>query len=502
MRTTPPQHTPAPPEPDFELPPDTRPRWFLFGLVLIAAIGTAAYVWSRLDQRHELVTDAIPKPEGAALARHPGVLRARLSEAEQTARTAHGQTAIDALAALAHLYHANAFFEEASHIYSALIRLEPKNPRWPCLRATILANRGQLDEALPLFETAHKLDPNRVPLCLQLADALSKAGQTARASTLYNSVIAGDPGNPHALLGLARLDIAAQNWNAARPRLELAAALHPGTADPWTLLATIHEKLGQPDATQTDLARAKKSRALPPPPDDWTDSFANDCYDANQVRAAADTARSKGDRARARALLDHALGFAPGDAATHRQLGTLLSDLGSRAEAREHLRRAAELAPTDADAWTSLLALDNNTGNTTGALDNALLALAHCPQSGGLRHEYARALKTSGNLRGALFQFQEARRLRPEDRAVTSLEIALIHFRLNQPGEGERELRATLEADPGQPVALTAMARLAIGKNDAADAAAWLARAAAEPRVTRGDIDQLRTLYRKQFGQK
>lgn len=408
-----PPHPPEPELPDFELPPDNRPRWFLFALVLLAAIGVAAYFLYQVDARHKIAVAAIPARDEAKLAQLPEIFRTRLADAERRVRDGHGQEAVEALAGLARLYQANGFSKEASQIHPALIRLDPKDARWPFLQAVLLADGNRIDEALPFFENARALAPNRIALRLRLADALLQKHQNTRAAALCNSVIADDPGNLHAILGLARADIAAQNWPAARAQLQLAAGLRPDCAEPWNLLAAVREKLGEPAAAQIARDRAKKARALPPPSDDWLESLADDCYDARQIRAAASLARLSGDSTRARTLLERALSFAPDDAGTHRELGELLAALGpeNRKSARAHLQFATEHAPHDAAAWAALMAFDNDAGDTRAALDDALLALAYCPKSPAVRREYARALKAAGEDEAARFQLQEAQRL-------------------------------------------------------------------------------------------
>ncbi len=490
----------AGPPPDFELPPDNRPRWFKYVFAFLAVGIVAALFLQNLGTRQKTLAGAIPERPAAALASFPQILGARIADAEHRAAGEYSHESITALAELARLYHANGFPAQASQIYPALIRLDPKNPRWPFLQAAILADLGRPGEAIPLLQSACALAPDRTTLRLRLADLLLETGRPAEAAALYRAVMVDDPGSLSAILGLARIDIASQSWISARLRLILATELHPDFTDPWNLLATVHEKLNQPGDAQKNRDRAKNTRAFHPPDDEWLGLLADDCYDAAQVRAAAVRAQSAGDTLRAIALLNHALDFAPDDAATHRQLGELHAALGDAAQARARLEHATRLAPSDAAAWTSLIALSNATGDTATAIDDAVLALAHCPQSAAVRREYARALKAAGNLDAALRQFQETRRLRPEESQNEGIEIALIHFRQNRIDDGAAELREVLKTDPGQPVALTLMTRLAIVQNKAGEAAQWLALATAEPRVPRADVDRLNALYKKQFG--
>ena len=88
--------------------------------------------------------------------------------------------------------------------YSALQSLEPKNPRWPHLHATILAGYGEADQALVLWRQVILLAPDYVPARLRMADCLLKANRPTEAADVYAAVLKLSPTQAHAMFGLAR----------------------------------------------------------------------------------------------------------------------------------------------------------------------------------------------------------------------------------------------------------------------------------------------------------
>lgn len=202
----------------------------------------------------------LPPPVGDSA---PGVDQ-RLAQCEARFRSWPPDQA--ALAEFAQLCHANGILESATLAYRALIPLQPTEPRWPHLLASILAGEGRLEEALPLLRRTTELAPDRVIAWLVLGDALLKSNRLDEATGAYSAALQREPKNVYALLGLARCDLQAERWTAARSRLQQAVAQQPGFASAQSLLSTVLERLGNSEGAAAARARSQRDGHYPEPP--------------------------------------------------------------------------------------------------------------------------------------------------------------------------------------------------------------------------------------------
>jgi tetratricopeptide (TPR) repeat protein len=436
-------------------------------------------------------------PATPALETWPAEARERIARCEERIR--RGRDPLLAWAELSRLYHANGFFREARDCYRALIELEPKNPRWAHCRAVILADYGQLDEAVPLFKRALGNEPTHGPTAIHLGNVLFKLGQVAEAARAFEGVVQREPANVFAVAGLARIDIAAGAWARARDQLAaVAEKTRYGTA--LDLLATAYDRLDQPEHATRIRTRIALTKVFREMPDPWVDELAADCFDPYMLSVAAAAADNFGDAPAAIRWLERAISFAATDASLHRQLGQILLSRREFTGARRHCETAARLAPEEADNWVHLIRTLAAVGDAA-ALDRTLgEALAACPNSPALHLENGRRFRAKGDYPAALREFAESSRLRPHE-ADAFIESAHIHFRLNHPAEAIEQLRHALVAVPGHPVATYFLAQHAIETGDAATALRLIEQAQQQPKFRPDELAALRSAYRERFGQ-
>jgi tetratricopeptide (TPR) repeat protein len=167
-----------------------------------------------------------------------------------------------------------------------------------------------------------------------MGDVLLKLNRGTAAADAYAAVLAREPGNPYALVGLARIDLAAGRWSKARERLELASAGSDFSigAD---LLATVCEQLGDAERAAALRARAKSSGAFYDPPDPWMDEIFEDCLDVYRLTVAAGFADHAGNAPAAQHLIERALTLAPDNAAALYQSGTFAMQRRDYEKARQ-----------------------------------------------------------------------------------------------------------------------------------------------------------------------
>ena len=463
-------------------------------VLLLGGLAAAGYRQWRAGQRRAIAVESLPqRPDLSALAAE---LSQRVSACERRVRT--GTDPVGGLAELSRLYHANGFLAEASACYQALVQVDAAEPRWPYRLATIVAGFGQLDDALPLWQRTVKLAPDYLPARLRLADTLLKKNQNAGAALVYDAVLKRDARNPYALLGLARIDMDAGRWDAARARLEVVVR-QSNFGIGYDLLPTVYEHLGQDAAAAAIRARQKASGAFFDVPDPWIDELIFDCYDTYRISAAAGTADHGGDLRLAMRVLERALTLEPDRMVFHFQMGGFCLKAGEYARALECFERCTVLAPDFADGWAQLTDLQLKLGNRAASERALSSGLEHCPASPGLHLERGRRLGAAGLYPEAIREFQRTIQLRPQE-ADGYVQLAEVYFALDRVDEGVAELKKSLQVEPGNPVALTTLAFYAINIGDETAAREEMRLVRLQPRIAPETATKLAEAYRQKFG--
>ena len=460
------------------------------GLVLAGA-GLAWWQAARSQARVAAILPALPD-----LAEVPARLRARVVQADGGARRWFGATR--GLGELARVYHANGFLDEAARCYAGLEGLQPGEPLWPHLHATILAGYGDITPALERWQKVRTLAPDYLAAHLRSGDGLLKSNRPQEAAAAYEAALRLEPNNPYALLGLARLDLEAGRWEQARPRLEQVVNQTNFTLG-YDLIVSLYERLGLTQRATEIRGMAKASGAYRDPADPWLNGLIDECLEPYRLSLAAGTIARNGDQPAARRLLERAVEVAPEDVSVIFQLGTLLIAQGDRTGALWHLRRCTELAPDFADGWANLSALQAALGEKTAAERTLAEGLRRCPQSPGLHLQYARNLQQAGRPGEAIAEFQASIRLRPNE-PEAYIELGNLFISQGRTAEGVAEMERALLAEPGNPMALEVLAFNAILGGDEDEARRRLAAARAQPRFPREQMQQLVGAFRKQFG--
>jgi tetratricopeptide (TPR) repeat protein len=467
-----------------------RTRVVAFIAALLVA-GLVAASWSRFNRRAAIIRAAVPSiPE---LVDWPADFREALARPDAAARGG----ALAALADLSMLYHANGFFAEAETCYRALQQLEPSEPRWWHRHSAILGGFGDLDAAARHSERAVALAPDYIPARLRLAEVELKRNNFAAASTAYEDVLRrGD--HPHALLGLARLDVEHQRWSDAREKLERLVA-QTNYALGYDLIVSVYEQLGEKSRAAQIRARAKASGAYSDAPDPWLDSLVAHCFDAYRLTIAAGLAERSGDLATALRHIERAVALAPTDISARFQLARTLQGRREILRARTEFERCTQLAPTFADGWAHLAALLAEIGDRAAAERAVTAGLSHCPESPGLHFMRARFHRQAGRIEPALVAYRRSLQLRPNE-AEPYVEIATLLLQHDGADEAVQHLERAFNAEPDHPDVLALLTLTAIARGDDATAQRWLARVREQPRVAPAKAQQLFAAYRGQFG--
>jgi tetratricopeptide (TPR) repeat protein len=463
------------------------------GIAIVAALA-GAWWWQQANRAYSLVAKSLPvTPDLSAT---PNALRTQVAVAESDAHTHFGARA--GLARLSQIYHANGFLGEAMQCYAGLEQLEPSEPRWLHLHASILAGYGETDPAIALWQRTIALAPNYLPAQLRLGDCQLKSNRPAEATATYASVLQKDPANAYALLGLARLDYEASRWDKAQERLETVVK-QTNYALGYDLIVTLYERSGQTERAIAIRGANKASGAFRDPPDPWLDDLMDACFDPYRLALSAGFIARNGDPAKAVRLLERAIELAPDDVSSRFQLGTLSASQGNNAVAREQLERCTRLAPDFADGWAQLSALQAKLGDSATAARILATGLVNCPQSPGLHLMRARTLQKAGASNEAIAEYRESIRLRPNE-AEAYIELGNYYINLGRIEDSVPLLQQSLEAEPANPMALSILTFYAISTGDESTALRWFSKVRNQPRVPSEQVAKLRAAFQEQFG--
>lgn len=118
------------------------------------------------------------------------------------------------------------------------------------LLALILYERGQAEAARPHIETALKHDPKQPEALLALASVQSASQEFDAARDSYNALLQVDSESGRAWLGLSLIELTHLQLDAAKQDIELAATHMPEHVGTWHVMAWIHIMQGNVAAAE------------------------------------------------------------------------------------------------------------------------------------------------------------------------------------------------------------------------------------------------------------
>ena len=332
--------------------------------------------------------------------------------------------------------------------YSAAVRLFEKahqeSPRCDTLFYGGLARYRlqQVDSALIAFQSAVQCDPKLIPAHLALGEAYGLRGNEAESLSAYNRVLDLEPRNTSALRGAASIYLLNELNDKAVPLLEILVATTKTDPQARVDLAAAYAASGNREGAELQFREALLLK-----PDS-----------ASALMGLANLHLKKGEEDAAIPLLKDAAESAPKAAEPRFLLGSAYNRLGRYEEALAELQAALLLGGEASEVYYHL-------ARTYGALGRpedrkkSLARFAELTQKTkrdteeqrrALRlMEEARALVSSGDLRGAVARMEEARELRPSDDQVL-FRLASLHFDLKRYDVARNYAQEAISLAPSQ----------------------------------------------------
>jgi tetratricopeptide (TPR) repeat protein len=241
----------------------------------------------------------------------------------------------------------------------------------------------QIDRSVPV---ARQADPKNWLIGLTEAMVAERRGQAGPAGEGYRAVVAIDPENVDAHVGLARLALAAGQEVTARQEADAALKALPGHAPALLVLAAmaearqdlpgtiaLYERVVTANprdrASRVKLARALRQRGdLTASCEQWKAALALK-EDAETLVAVAEAARLCGDVSAEQKALERLSGLDPGSA-EWRRIAEIRLQVQDKAGAERALRQAISRDPKDPQNQLALGRLLAGTGRITEGLEH------------------------------------------------------------------------------------------------------------------------------------
>ena len=327
-------------------------------------------------------------------------------------------------------------------------------PRLMLLRSALV--RGDNGQADDMIAEIDKLGLKQARVQVALGDVLAVGGRRPDALQRYQAAIALDSSIPEAYLGMARIQAAEKDYEAARGSLKKALALRPGWLPAAEALARVEVMDGRLDAALGIAAELKRDSpqtagALTLEGDLLFNARrpaeAADAYAAAYSREPSGTIASRLLRARSAAGLPNPertllnwLEQTPGDVRARRALASYYLEAGQQGASMAEYERIVAVAPDDAVSLNNLAWLYSQNDDSR-AIEMARKAYELAPASASVGDTYAWMLVQAGQVRKGLDIFEQV-----ADKAPDNVEIQYHYaYALKADGQLDRA-REVLEA--------------------------------------------------------
>lgn len=406
-------------------------------IVAVGLLGISLLYKGSVGYWHRLTS---PAPPSVPLERtDPQVVRA-IELARKEVEQAPGSA--ETWGVYGEVLRAHEYEDAATSCFRQAEILDPTDPRWPYLLARGLRVKAP-DEALRCLERSVQREREVRTPRLVLAETLMDRGRMEEAEAHLKTVLAANPHDPRALLGLGRIEFARGEMDAAARHLEESTAIAPRVKATRSVLAQAYHRLGKSNAASGEM------RAIASLREDWSwhDPYQEEVMGRWVGLKARLSLASELWKQRKREetikVLRALIGEYPRSEQAQFMLGDKLSQMGRFAEAEAPLRLAIAIAPEMSRAHFDLGYCLHQMNRVDEAADGYRRAIELQPDYAVAHYNLSHCLSYRGDREGAIRAVREAIRLKPEI-AKAHRHLATL---LAEQGRSDEARRATERAD-------------------------------------------------------
>jgi len=329
--------------------------------------------------------------------------------------------------ALGQIYQANHFYDRALRCYRLAVEYDDTSPLWFYLSASVHQQRGETEAMIGFLKHTLHLSTSYSPAVLKLADSYFKADRMEQARVSYERRLHLVPGDPYALMGMARIAMDQGQWDIAETYLKSAISSDPEFGDAHRLMAEVHEHHHRMDDMNRSLERAAQCSRFYPASDPWVDDLQDLCYDPEQLLVLGSMALSRLDiRTAIEKHFARALKIDPESPAANLAIGKAWFMAGEWSRAYRYLIRTLELDPASDQAYFHLGLIMRKNGNLQEGERLFLKALELQPDNPNVHNNLGVVFLEQGTYPRAIQSFQRALDIYPEHlEALYNLGVAL-----------------------------------------------------------------------------
>jgi tetratricopeptide (TPR) repeat protein len=282
--------------------------YILMGAALLLGVLLMTVNQQVPDSESEKIQDALDEatliagiPSVPNLAGWPKDLFTELKQTHAALNEASERVA--ALGRLGEIYFANGFYGEAAQCFTALIKIAPKEPRWPYFMGLASSDYQDKSVAIQSFERARLLDTTYPRIRYELGLAFVDSGHILDSIVHFESLTPLKEWEPWAYYGLARGLVIEERYEKALEFIERAIELDPDVKEFYSFAEELmlyrgdRAKVEEMEAMKNALSYEKR------PFDLWSQGLWECCYDTFRLLRLAEAEALAGNRDRSLEIL-------------------------------------------------------------------------------------------------------------------------------------------------------------------------------------------------------
>ena len=253
------------------------------------------------------------------------------------------------------LYQAYSLNAPARECYVNANKLSPKDFRWIYLLGKLDQVEGRVDDAIQRYQTAASLQPDFVPVFVNLGNIYLELNRLDEAKNSFTSALQKHANDPASHYGLGQVALSRRSYAEAVEHFEKALALAPDANRIHYALAMAYRGLRDSEKTKFHLEQQGTVgvRVADPLMDQIQALVAGERVFLTRGKMALEAKRYEDAVAEFR----KALKSNPDSVAAHINLGAALTQLGDPKGAAEQFQKALLIEPNNANAHYNLAVL-------------------------------------------------------------------------------------------------------------------------------------------------